>query len=85
MTELHVRNVPADLHELLKQRAASEGRSMSAQTVALLREALQSSADRRLGQRAAIDRLTEIRRRSRLPAGASPAERLVREDRDVAR
>ncbi|MGI8947630.1 MAG: hypothetical protein ACR2FV_06615 [Ornithinimicrobium sp.] len=28
-------------------------------------------------------RLAEVRRRSRAPAGASPAEHLVREDRDV--
>lgn len=58
---------------------------MSAEAIVLLRQALQPSHDRPASQRAAIERLQEIRRRSQLPAGARPAEQLVREDRDTAR
>lgn len=83
--ELHVRNLPAELHERLREQAAVDGRSMSAEAVVLLRQALQSTGDRPATQRAAIARLQEIRHRSPLPVDAPPAERLVREDRDMAR
>lgn len=83
MPELHIRNVPAELHERLREQAVIDGRSMSAEAIVLLRQALQGG-ERLAGQRAAIDRLAEIRRRTRLPAGAPSAEQLVREDRDGA-
>ncbi len=57
---------------------------MSAEAVVLLRRGLRLGGDPPSGQRAAIERLREIQRRSRLPADAPPAERLVREDRDAA-
>lgn len=84
MAELHVRNLPPELHEQLRAQAAAEGRSMSAEAISLLRRALNSGADQGAKQRAAIDRLQEIRRRSRLPATVPPAEQLVREDRERA-
>lgn len=80
---MHVRNLPDELHQRLRERALVEGRSMSAEAVILLRQALQLGGDPSAQQRSAIERLAEIRRRSRLPAGAPPAERLVREDRDT--
>ena len=82
MPELHVRNVPADLHERLRRQAAAEGRSMSAEVVVLLRGCLEPADDRAARQQAAIERLREIRSRSPLPSTEAPAERLVREDRD---
>lgn len=57
---------------------------MSAEAIVLLRRALQPGDDLPGKQRAAIERLREIRRSSRLPAAGPPAEQLVREDRDFA-
>lgn len=85
MPELHVRNLSPELHERLREQAIADGRSMSAQAVALLQQALQPVGDQPARQRAAIERLQEIRRRSWLPEDGPPAEQLVREDRDVAR
>jgi len=56
---------------------------MSAEAIALLRQALAGGQSAK--QQAAIERLRDIQRRSRLPAGAPAAEELVREDRDTAR
>lgn len=58
---------------------------MSAEAITLLRRALQPNGIQPATQRAAIERLENIRSRSRLPAGAPAAEQLVREDRDSAR
>jgi ATP-dependent Clp protease ATP-binding subunit ClpA len=44
---LHVRNVPDDLYEGLRVNAAFEGRSIGAQTVELLRRALETGPDPR--------------------------------------
>lgn len=85
MPELHVRNLPRELHARLREQAGIDGRSMPAEAVALLRHALQPAAGQLEEQRAGIERLREIRRRSPLPASAPPAELLVREDRDRAR
>ena len=38
MATLHVRNVPDDLYELLRERAAENDRSIGAETVQLLQE-----------------------------------------------
>ncbi|CAN5250911.1 hypothetical protein BH20ACT22_BH20ACT22_25320 [soil metagenome] len=84
MSELHVRNIHPELHQLLRELADIEGRSMSAQAIALLRQALQPAADQSARQQA-IDRLREIRNRSHLPDGAAPSEQLIREDRETAR
>ena len=58
---------------------------MSAEAVVLLRQALHRTGGPSAKQQAAIERLHSIRRRSQLPAGAPPAEQLVRADRDTAR
>lgn len=83
MPELHVRNLPSELHERLRVQAAAEGRSMSAEALVLLQRALLPVADQSAKQRAAIEQLRAIRHRNRLPIGAPTAERLVREDRDA--
>lgn len=77
MPALQVRNIPDDLYEALKARAEAEGRSLSAQTVAILKRAL---ADQ-LVDRAGVARRIAARRRS---AGVMTrsAKDLVREDRD---
>ncbi|MBV9915949.1 MAG: Arc family DNA-binding protein [Solirubrobacterales bacterium] len=43
MSTLHVRNVPDDLYELLRDRAAAHDRSIGAETVQLLQETLSGS------------------------------------------
>ncbi len=55
---------------------------MSAEAIVLLRYALRSAAGQSANQRAAIERLQQIRQRSRLPAGKPPSEQLVRADRE---
>ncbi|MGH3928738.1 MAG: FitA-like ribbon-helix-helix domain-containing protein [Pseudonocardiaceae bacterium] len=81
MAELHVRNLPPEVHLWLRQRAAAEGRSMSAEAVVILRAALQGARPGG-GRGQAIDRLRAIRRRVHLAADVPPAEELVREDRE---
>ncbi|HEX5247583.1 MAG TPA: Clp protease N-terminal domain-containing protein [Gaiellaceae bacterium] len=44
MATLHVRNVPDDLYELLRERAAENDRSIGAETVQLLQERLELGA-----------------------------------------
>lgn len=58
---------------------------MSSEAIVLLRQALEPADSRSERQREAIEQLRDIRQRSQLPTQASPAEQLVREDRDAAR
>jgi plasmid stability protein len=82
MAELHVRGIPPELHERLRERASAEGRSLSAEVVAILRRVLDPPATG--SQRSdAIDRLRRIQAQNRLAPGDRPAEDLVREDRDA--
>lgn len=46
MATLHVRNVPEELYELLRERAAANGRSIGAETCQLLYERLVAAAGR---------------------------------------
>lgn len=85
MAELHVRNLPPELHDRLREQARSQGRSMSAEAVALLRVALLPATDRAAQQRIGIEQLHKIRARNQLAAGQPSAEQVVREDRDRAR
>ncbi|MGH2733936.1 MAG: FitA-like ribbon-helix-helix domain-containing protein [Actinomycetota bacterium] len=77
MRSLHVRNIPDEVYEALRKASSAEGRSLSAQTVAILKRALAGH----LVDRAKLEKDIAARRtaagRSRL-AGAQ----LVREDRD---
>ena len=82
MAELHVRNIPDDLHAALRERAREEGRSMSSQSIVLLEAALKASETGSRQRSLAIERLREIQARSRLPEGAPAAEALIRRDRD---
>lgn len=82
MTELHVRNLSPDLHDLLRARAARQGRSMSGEALVILREAL-LQVDQPPRRASAITRLAALRERNPLPAGAPLAQDLVREDREA--
>jgi plasmid stability protein len=74
---LHVRNVPDDIYEALRARAKSEGRSINAETIAVLREALRPSREDLLEQ------IRSLRARTTLPTGRFAPERIIREDRDA--
>ncbi|MBV9387571.1 MAG: hypothetical protein JOZ78_14220 [Chroococcidiopsidaceae cyanobacterium CP_BM_ER_R8_30] len=81
MATLHVRNVPDDLYARLKQLASAQNRSISAQAVSLLEEALESQSQRQNQS----EILAEIRRRRRVNPmnfGLPDSTSLIREDRD---
>ena len=78
MATLHVRSVPDDLYEQIRELARGGGRSLSAQVVALLEEAVQGQETRR--RQGEI--LARIRRRRLVPpATARGSLDLLREDR----
>jgi plasmid stability protein len=75
---LHVRNVPADVVEASRARAASEGRSLNAQVVLVLADAA--------ARRSLEDVLASIEERAELASWRRPdapnPEALIRRDRD---
>ena len=78
MAILHVRNVPEDLYNRLKQRAKAQRRSLSAEVISLLEWALQET------ERSPHTTLSSIRsRRSFNPSavGAPNSTSLLRQDR----
>ena len=78
MPTLHVRSVPEDLYTRVQELARTSSRSLSAQVVTLLYEALEEE-ERRLQQGSA---LRSIRRRRFAPPEGTPASTdLLREDR----
>jgi plasmid stability protein len=78
MPTLHVRNVPVELYEELRQLAEKDGRSINAAAIDLLADAL--------GERRKDDdwweEFLELRSRVHLPPDAPRPEDLIREDRD---
>jgi plasmid stability protein len=75
---LHIRNVPETLYDRLKERAQTENRSLSAEVIVLLNQALSEA------EQAQADVLASIRRRRFFhPAGANAPDSttLLREDR----
>jgi plasmid stability protein len=78
MNILHVRSVPEELYQRLQQLAKRRNRSLSAQVVEMLGQAL-AEEDLRVQQTAA---LTSIRRRRFTPADKSVSSLdLLHEDR----
>jgi len=79
MPILHVRNVPEDLYERLRQRAQAERRSLSAEVITLLTRAVEETERSPEATLAAI----RLRRsfRSGL-AGAPESTTLLRQDRE---
>ncbi len=78
MPTLHVRNVPEDLYERLRERARRQNRSISAEVIVLLSRALAEVGENQ------VEILNSIRRRRFFrPAavGAPESTALLREDR----
>ena len=76
MKALHVRGVPEDVYEALRVAAREEGRSISAETIAILRRAM---ADRLVGAPTVRKNIADRRRRLRIDVDTAA---LIREDRD---
>lgn len=79
MPTLHVRNVPAELYSRLQELAVQENRSLSAEVIALLEQAVSVGPSRRR------EVLQSIRRRRGRIAGRGDLPEslaLLREDRD---
>ena len=79
MPTLHVRNVPEEVYEALRARAAREGRSMNAEVIAILRRSLTSRRD----PEDVIADLRRFRERVQLSTDAPAPEDVIREDRDA--
>jgi plasmid stability protein len=78
MPALHVRNVPADVVDALREKARTSGRSLNAELVALLAEA----ARRHREGGNVTRRLAQIAARGDLTRDDPRPEDLIREDRD---
>ncbi len=79
MSILHVRNVPQELYERLKQRADSQHRSLSAEVITLLEWAVEQA------EVSPQVTLASIRRRrcfNPARSGAPESDQLLRQDRD---
>ena len=78
MPTLHVRSVPEDLYERVQQLAHNSSRSLSAQVVTMLYDALEEEENRQaLGQT-----LSAIRRRRFAPPASAPSStELLHQDR----
>lgn len=80
MLTLHVRNVPEELYTKLQRVAEEENRSLTAEVIALLEDAVRQ---RQLRQSAG-ETLQRVRRRTqkvKLPKGWVDSVELIREDR----
>lgn len=80
MATLYVRDVPSDLYERLRQQAASSRRSLSAETIELLRRSLSPRPGVSLEQ--FLEDADRIRAEHTLSPGSPTAAELIREDRD---
>lgn len=78
MSTLHVRQVPDDVYEALKERARARETSISSETIRLLRCAL---ALDRPGVRELLDEI-ESDRPNLVGRGAISAAEIIRRDRD---
>ena len=74
---LHVRNVPPEVYEALRARAASRHRSINAEVVEILRETLDHPAMTEI-----LERMRLLAERINLPADAPTPEQIIREARD---
>jgi plasmid stability protein len=79
MATLHIRNVPTELYERLKESAEAKRRSLSAQVVVLLNEALASPKP---SQAELLERLRRLRSSVALPPNVPDSTVLLREDRE---
>ena len=87
MPTLYVRNVPEDLYQKLQELAASQHRSISAQVLTILEQALSPQTQQAKSEttKPITEILAESRRRRRVnPSdfGLPDSTTLIREDRD---
>ena len=75
---LHLRNVPTKVYDGLRRRAKQNGRSMNAEAVALLEEAI----DREQRRGTITDELRRLAEEINLPPDAPKPEEIIREARD---
>ncbi len=80
MATLYVRDVPSELYERLREEAAAARRSLSAETIELLRRGLSARSGISLDQ--LVQDADRIRAKHALPPGSPRAAELIREDRD---
>jgi plasmid stability protein len=81
MATLYVGNIPEDLYKALRERARSNRRSISAETIFLLERALPTAAD--LRQRAAFyRRVQRLSARAGAVAPGPSTEQFLRGDRE---
>lgn len=78
MPTLHVRSVPEDLYTRVQKLAQNSSRSLSAQVVAMLYDALEEE-ERRRAHGVALSAIR--RRRIAPPTQAAGSSQLLREDR----
>lgn len=78
MNTLHVRSVPDDLYERLQQLARAQNRSLSAQVITMLAQAIEIE-ERRKKQAKTLKSIQ--RRRFKAPRNAPSSLDLLREDR----
>jgi plasmid stability protein len=84
MATLYVRDVPQEVYDALRARAEEEGRSISAEAIALLKKALEDETEARRRQAehmAALKRMGEISDSITLPPGYPGSVELLRKDR----
>lgn len=82
MATLYVENVPDDVYKALRKRARTNGTSMAAEVIALLKQNLPTDAELKR-RRQFYDRLAELRAKPPLTPGPFPsAEEMIREDRE---
>ncbi|MGI8744038.1 MAG: FitA-like ribbon-helix-helix domain-containing protein [Bryobacteraceae bacterium] len=81
MATLYVENVPEDLYQALRERAKANQRSIAAETLSLIKQAVPTAAD--LKRRMALFKEAEKIRKSQ-PRGVpgASAEEMIREDRE---
>lgn len=78
MNTLHVRSVPDDIYQRIRLMASIKNRSLSAQVITLLAQALEAE-ERRVEQAKVLNSIQ--RRRFRAPRNAPTSLELLREDR----
>ena len=78
MNTLHVRSVPDDLYQRIQVMANAKNRSLSAQVITLLSQAIELE-ERRMKQAKVLNSIQ--RRRFKAPQNAPSSLELLREDR----
>lgn len=78
MNTLHVRSVPDELYKRIQLMASVKNRSLSAQVITLLTQAIDAE-ERRIKQTKVLDSIQ--RRRFKAPKNAPTSLELLREDR----